>query len=677
MSVPAAEPTSALGKLILVGNPNVGKSLLFNLLTRRYATVSNYPGTTVEITRSTARIGKVITEILDTPGANSLLPQSEDERVTRELLLDCADTAQVFQVGDAKNLRRTLLLTLQLIEMGMPLTVCLNMTDEAEAAGIRVDTDRLAETLGVEVIPISALRRWNVERLRRGDAPPRLSTFELQYTADVEEAIAWIAALLPVDVRGSARSLAIGLLSGDESLAGRLRLKPSTRWSIDRIRRDLERATGEPLAYTINRARLAAADALVAGAISFQPPEKPGLRDRIGAIAMHPFWGLPILGGILWLAWLLVGKLGAGVLVDLTEEGLFNGLVNPAAIRGMDAVASFPHTHLMTEGILTSAYITTGAVTTAGGVARFFHDLLVGPYGVITMGLTYAIAIVLPVVATFFIFFGLLEDSGYLSRLAVMLNRIFRRIGLNGKAVLPMVLGLGCDTMATLTTRILETRKEAVIVTLLLALGIPCSAQLGVIMAMLGPLPLSATLIWLGVLAFTILLVGWLSSKLISGERAEFVLEIPPVRLPRFSNIAIKVLARTEWYLREAVPLFIAGTLLLYLLDITGGLGVLQRAIAPMVVGALQLPAEASNAFLIGFLRRDYGAAGLFVLQRDGQLSEVQTIVALTVVTLFIPCVANFLMIVKERGLKMAMAMAGFILIYSFGAGWILRVVLS
>jgi ferrous iron transport protein B len=239
-----------------------------------------------------------------------------------------------------------------------------------------------------------------------------------------------------------------------------------------------------------------------------------------------------------------------------------------------------------------------------------------------------------------------------------------------------MVLGLGCDTMATLTTRILETRKETVIVTLLLALGVPCSAQLGVIMAMLGPLAPAATAIWLGVTGGTIFLVGFLASKVVKGQASDFILEIPPVRMPKLSNIAIKVAARTEWYLKEAVPLFIIGTLVLYILDAANLLGGIQRGFAPIVVGALGLPAEASNAFLIGFLRRDYGAAGLFAMQQAGTLSPVQTVVALTTMTLFIPCIANFLVILKERGMKTGMAIAVFILVYAFGIGWALNTIL-
>jgi ferrous iron transport protein B len=231
--------------------------------------------------------------------------------------------------------------------------------------------------------------------------------------------------------------------------------------------------------------------------------------------------------------------------------------------------------------------------------------------------------------------------------------------------------------MATLTTRILESRKERVIVTLLLALGVPCSAQLGVIMAMLGGLNIWATVIWLGVVCGTIFLAGWLSSQLVKGEASDFVLELPPIRVPKISNILIKVMARIEWYLKEAVPLFVVGTLILYVFDATGMLAYVQKLFSPLVVGLLHLPVEAANAFLIGFLRRDYGAAGLFVMQRDHLLNPIQTVVSLSVITLFIPCIANFFMMVKERGMKSAVYMAAFIIPYAFGIGWALQFLLT
>jgi ferrous iron transport protein B len=268
----------------------------------------------------------------------------------------------------------------------------------------------------------------------------------------------------------------------------------------------------------------------------------------------------------------------------------------------------------------------------------------------VSMALSYAIAIVLPIVGTFFFGFGVLEDSGYLPRLAVMVDRLFKRIGCNGKAVLPLVLGLGCDTMATLTTRILETRKERIIITLLLALGIPCSAQLGVILGMLADVGPAASLTWFFVLVGVIFLVGYLAARVIPGEPSDFILEIPPVRWPQPGNLLVKTMARIEWYLREAVPLFIIGTLILFVSDRLGVLPWVQKAAEPLVVKLLDLPPKTAEAFLIGFLRRDYGAAGLFAMAKAGMLTNLQVLVSLVTITLFIPCLANLLVIYKEQG---------------------------
>jgi len=656
--------------LLLIGNPNVGKSLLFTRLTNRYVTVSNYPGTTVEMTTALADIGGASRRIIDTPGINGLLPQSQDEVVARNLLLEGNDL-QVAQIGDVANLRRTLLLTLQLSEYAVRFSLILNMADELKSVEDGPDVETLSAALGVPVVLVSVLRRWNIGHLKQDLSAAALSSMATRYPSAIEEGVtSVVAALLPHARHLANRGVALSILAGDATLRPLLTAccPPLVLALLDEIRAATQRQLSTPTGVAIAHCRVAAVDRLL---ISIQQ-ESIGRDDaksqQIGAICMHRFWGVPILLLVLALAWLLVGKIGAGTLVDLMQTHVFERGINPLAIRAMDAIARFPHRHEVSDSVLTAAYSGAGATVTEK-FAQIIHDLLVGPYGVITMALTYAIAIVLPVVITFFSLFGLLEDSGYLPRLAVLLHRGFRLIGLNGKAVLPMVLGLGCDTMATLTTRILDSKKQATIVTLLLALGVPCSAQLAVILAMLAPLGVAASAIWLGITLMTIVLAGWAASRVIPGDSGDFMLEIPPMRVPRLSNIAIKVAARTEWYLKEAVPLFIVGTLLLYVLDATGGLRFLQTLLGPLIVNGLGLPIEATNAFVIGFLRRDYGAAGLFALQRAGSLTPNQAVIALTVITLFIPCIANLLVMLKEQGARMGWAIAAFIIIYSFGIG--------
>jgi ferrous iron transport protein B len=371
------------------------------------------------------------------------------------------------------------------------------------------------------------------------------------------------------------------------------------------------------------------------------------VQEWLGRAVRQPLTGIPILLAVLYVTYLVVGVFGAQTLVNLLEKGLFGTYLNPWA---RSAAAHIPF-----------------------AVVREF---LVGDYGLITMGMTYAIAIVLPVVTTFFLVFGFLEDSGYIPRLAIFSDRLFRAMGLNGKAVLPMVLGLGCDTMATMTTRILATPKERLIAILLLALGVPCSAQLATIMGILGGVSFWALLTLFGVVLTQMIFVGFLAALLLPGDRSDFIMELPPIRLPRLRNLLTKTGLRVRWYLGEAVPLFLIGTALLFVLDRVGGLAVVSNALRPIVTGMLGLPSKSAEVFVMGFLRRDYGAAGLFLMARNGALTHVQAVVALTVMTLFVPCVANFLVIVRERGLTTGLSILTFVTVIAVGTGAALNAVL-
>jgi len=629
--------------VILVGNPNVGKSVIFSYLTGHYTEVSNFPGTTVEVTRGRMSLNGASAPLIDTPGVNSLLPRSEDERVTRDILLNEPPRA-VVQVADAKNLRRALLLTLQLAEMGLPLVLTLNMQDEAAARGVHIDVADLGRRLGIDVLPAVATRGEGLAALPEAVTTARASGFRAQYDGTIEAAITALEALLPEGTPG-ARALAVMALGSDEVPSP---FPAEAQAQVETIRRETAARYDVPLVYAINQQRLRCVDCIVAAVYSKTESAGRPLGKQLGHLAMHPIWGWPVMALVLFGLYQFVGVLGAGTLVDFFEGTIFGEWINPWATRLIDNTLPVP----------------------------LLRDFLVGEYGIITMALSYGIAIVLPIVTTFFLAFSLLEDSGYLPRLAVMVNRPFKALGLNGKAVLPMVLGLGCDTMATMTTRILETRKERLQVTLLLALGVPCSAQLGVILGMVGFVSVTGLLVWGGVVTGVLFAVGWLASKVIPGESSDFIVELPPIRAPRLDNIAFKTIARLEWYLKEVLPLFMLGTAILFTLDWLGGLETVERVTSPLVEGLLGLPREATGAFLIGFLRRDYGAAGLFLLARRGLLTSTQVIVSLVVITLFMPCIANFLMIIKEYGRRTAIMVTSFVFPFAFAVGGALNSVL-
>jgi ferrous iron transport protein B len=622
--------------VILIGNPNVGKSAVFAALTGRYVAVSNYPGTTVEVATGTLSLDGGKRQVIDTPGVRSLVAGSDDERVARDIVLT-ADDASLVQVADAKDLRRALLLTLELTDAGVSFALDLNMADEAHLRGISIDDERLSSILGVPVVSTVATRREGIDALGRALDETRPARIRGTFDPAIERAIADIEPLMPA-AGVLPRALALMLLADGSDLAERVGLSAPARAAVDRSRTDAEREVGR-LAYALNRTRLAEADRIV-GQVVRSTPTRPPIAERIGALAADRVWGWPILAAVLLVVYLFVGRLGAGTMVGWLEKDLFGRVVNPSARR---LAAAIP----------------------VDLVVRF----LVGRYGLITMALTYGLAIVLPIVATFFLAFGVLEDSGYLPRLAVVLDRACRRIGLNGKAVLPMVLGLGCVTMATMTTRILETRKERLQVTLLLALSVPCSAQLGVILGMIGSTGAVGVAIWGSIIVGSLLGVGWLAARIIPGETADFVLELPPIRVPGLGNIARKTWARLMWYLREVIPVFVIGTAVLFVLDEIGVLRVLESWLSPVVVGWLGLPTAATAVLIVGFLRRDYGAAGMFALAAAGALTPAQVLVSLVVISLFVPCIASVLMIAKEYGTRIAAGMTVFTLAFALGAG--------
>jgi ferrous iron transport protein B len=615
-----------LEKIALIGNPNVGKSVIFGLLTGKYVTVSNYPGTTVEITQSKISISRRSLLLIDTPGVNSLVPMSEDEKVTRDILLNEKPT-NIVQVGDAKNLKRTLLVTIQLAEMGLPSVLALNMTDEATERGISVDINKLKEDLGIEVVSTIAPQKKGIKELKEAMLAPKHSTLRPRYDSVIEAAADDIAALLP-SAHISKKSLALMILSGDCSLMEWLKenLPEPSIAHILSIKDACEGKLRGAAALHINKARLDLAAKIADMATTKTGITSWKLLTVAGDLSMHPVFGVPILLAVLYALYQFVGIFGAGTLVDFFEEMIFGQYINPAATK---LVQTFIPWHLL-------------------------QDLLVGQYGIVTVALTYALAIILPITITFFIAFGLLEDSGYLPRLAIMSNRFFNLIGLNGKAVLPMVLGLGCGTMAVMTSRILETRRDRVITTFLLALAIPCSAQLGVILGMLGALSIKAAIIWTSCIITILFISGFLASKIVQGSKTDFFLEIPPIRIPNLMNIVIKTVGRVEWYLKEAVPLFILGTLILFILNELDLIRIIENAASPVIVNMLSLPQETTSSFIMGFLRRDYGAAGLFDLAQKGLLTPIQSIVSLVTITLFVPCLASFFMIIKEMGIKTA-----------------------
>lgn len=465
----------------------------------------------------------------------------------------------------------------------------------------------------------------------------------------LEIAVESIEKILEAAYPVSKRTIALLLLQEDKEVEELVR--EGEPQNIDKIKEAISRAKASyshPLNFIVSASRQEEVNQICRRVLKLNKKKCRSFKEKISQLLMNPFTGGPILLIVLYYGlYKFVGDFGAGVLVNFLEVKVFEEIINPALSKFFTAIIPF----------------------------KIIQDLLVGEYGIFTLGVRYAVAIILPIVTIFFLAFAIIEDSGYLPRLAMLIDQLFKKIGLSGRAVIPMVLGFGCDTMATMVTRTLPTKRERIIATLLLALAVPCSAQLGVIMALLSGRPL-AMVIWIMVITLVFLLVGVLSSFVIPGERPSFYMEIPPLRLPQLSNVLRKTYSRVRWYIKEVFPIFILASFLIWLGKLIGLFDILV-GFMKVPVRAIGLPERTAEVFLFGFFRRDYGAAGLYDLNRQHLLTGRQLVVASVALTLFLPCIAQLIMNIKERGIKTGAYISLFILFVSFFVAYVLNSILG
>jgi ferrous iron transport protein B len=637
-------------RVIILGNLNVGKTTLFNLICKKTAQVSNYPGTSVEIGRGHFHEGGKIIQLIDTPGIDNINAESEDEVISRNLLLE-EQPQSIALVGDGKNLRRTLLLALQLSEYQTPLLLNLNMMDEARQRGIQINRLALSSILGVEVTSTVATEGEGLLSFRKGLTTAKTPKLLVRYHQEIEKGIDQICRILSDAshrLRGAMRSplraISTLLLSGDKGIIEHIR----ARWGeailvqINSIVKETQDKFSRQLSLVMSEARVRVVNQIVQKVQVTCPPLKIPWAERIGEWARQPLTAIPIALGMLFLMYLFVGWFGAQFLVGLLEGEVFGNLVIP-----------------FSEKIF-------------AGLPAFIQEALVGKFGLISTGLTLALGIVLPVLVTFFFAFGILEDLGYVPRLSVLLDRILRKLGLNGKGIVPLILGLNCITMAVLSTRILDTKKQRFIGTFLV-IGLPCAPLLAVMLTLFASVSFWVPIVVFGIILSLKILTGIIANKVVKGSGSDFIIEVPPLRFPGIKNILIKTFNRTKWFVKEAIPYFLAATFIIFLLDQIGTLQLIQRLGAPIVKALLGLPVEATEVFIMSAIRRESGAAALKQMFDSGGLATADLIVCLLVMTFIIPCLNTFLVTIKQHGIKTALAIFGIAIPYAVLVGTVVN----
>lgn len=574
-------------KVLLIGNPNVGKSVIFSRLTGVNVIASNYPGTTVEFTKGYMRLEGERVEIIDVPGTYTLKPTSRAEEVAVKMLNDALkenddDNTIVINIVDSTNLERNLNLTLQLIQTGVPLVVCLNFWDETKHTGIQLDVEKLEQILGIPVVPTCGITGEGIKNL-----VSRLT----------------------------------------EAKASPYQYEEEEKWSaIGKIITEVQKLTHRH--HTVF--------------------------EKIGDATIHPLTGIPLAIIILLLAFTIVRYIGES-LIGYLFEPLFENLWKPLMMRLSDLLGS------------------TG----------FIHDVLIGhliegeidfvqSMGLLTTGLFVPFAMVLPYIVAFYFVLSFLEDSGYLPRLGVLLDNLMHKLGIHGLAIIPMLLGIGCNVPGALATRVLETRRERFIAATLMAIAIPCMAQIAMIFGLVGIYGTSVLAIVFGTLFIVWLVLGFLLNKILKGETPEIFVEIPPYRFPYFPALLKKLWMRLLWFLREAIPFVLLGVLIINILYALHIIEFIGKLAAPVVTGILGLPQEAVGALVIGFLRKDIAVGMLVPLG----LTMQQMITASVILTMYFPCVATFAILVKELGVKDMIKSTVIMIISTLIVGGILNLIL-
>jgi len=589
--------------IVVVGNPNVGKTALFNGLSGIYGDVSNFPGTTVDVCYG--RIGKNI--IIDTPGVYGISSFTGAEELVRDLVLT-ADV--VIDVVDAGHLERDLFLTLHLIDLGLPVLIALNMSDETARYGLDVNREALEGILGVPVIPTVAVERTGVGALAKALPGARSGCRDPVLQGRLSEMAGEL---------GTSEAMALLLLEGDASISAMLDLPPGN----DRI-----------YLYNKRRERVNQIVDLVSSDL-----QSPGnFPDLLGSIMIRPLTGFPVLFLVMTLMYLVVGVFFAQVVVDFTEGTVMEGYYEPFVRNNLAAFMD---------------------LDSPLGV------ILTGQFGLLTMAVTYVLGLLVPLVIGFFLVLSLLEDSGYLPRVAILMDRLLGLIGLNGLAVIPLVLGFGCVTAATITTRLLPTDRERRIAIFLLALAVPCSAQLAFVTAIMSRLGFTYFVLYVFIILVVMVTAGVVMAAALPGFSAPLLLDLPHLRVPRADNVLIKTWLRSWQFIKEAFPLFVGGSLFLSILRVTGTLELIQNSMDPITVGWLNLPRESASAFIMGLIRRDFGTAGILGLP----MSTEDQFVAMVSLTLFVPCIASVMIIFKERGWKEGMVIWFSVLALAFMIG--------
>jgi len=632
------------GKLViaLAGNANVGKSVIFNHLTGLHQHIGNWPGKTVEKAEGTLHFEGYTIDIIDLPGIYSLSTFSIEELVSR-IYIAVERPDLVVNVVDASVLERNLFFTLQLMELETPMVIALNQVDMAKKKGIKINSKKLEKTLSVPVIPTVAtmgtglyeLLRRSAETIEKGGRNPP----KMKYGEEVEERIEALSELIKkVHYPYPARWTAIKLLEKDEQVEREIHeINPEIVFAAEKLANEIEEIHGHSCSTVITSERYEIAGCIAREVQSIVLPTEPPMRERLHALTTHKILGYPILAVSLLSIFYSIFTFG-----DYTS-GLLNDI--------------FYCLEPIFESILGSGIV----------------EKLI--WGGVMEGIIAGATIALPYIIPFYLILYLLEDSGYLSRIAFLLDNVMHKIGLHGKAFIPLMLGYGCNVPACLGCRIMETERERLIAGFVATL-VPCAAQTAIILGLVGSfLGIQWALALYIINLLIIFLLGRLAFKALPGEPTALIMEMHDYRAPHLGTALKQTWFRLVEFIKIAFPLIIIGSLLIKLAEVVGLLNSIAGVFSPITVAWLGLPAITGIALIFGVLRKELTLimlANLFGTTNFADVpgfGAVEMIVFTLVTMLYIPCIATIAALVKEFGWKKALFITAFEIVFAIVVG--------
>ncbi len=612
----------------LIGQPNCGKSTLFNQIAGYKAETGNFSGTTVTFTESKVRLLGNVVNVVDLPGTYTLAGSNPAEREVIKYLTS-NDVEVVINVLDASHLSHGLVMTIELLELNVPMAVALNMMDEADRAGILIDVQELEKLLGLPVIPMIATKGRGIQPLfikafhvgQKNEKP-----VQLKYREGVEVALeALEIKLAGVQSHLNSRALAIKLLEDDQVILEDVAHKePKIRADLELLQKSIVHQFGQSSEWVLNDERIHLADQ-IADYVCKQGKRRISFRDKLDDILLHPIFGYIALILILYLFFQGVYSLGG--LIERPLMSLFYQM----------------------EGWLLPLFRDSDGI---------LIQIAIG----LIQGVSGGVAIVLPYLVPFLIGLGILEDVGYIPRVAFLMDALMHKLGLHGKSIVPFILGFGCNVPAIMATRILEDKRERFISAALSTL-VPCAARIAVVFGLVAYYlgPVLALIIYLFDL-FVIAITARVLLRLIPDTSPGLILEMPVYHIPTLRTVSNKAWWRIREFIIEAWPLLILGSIVLAVLNYLNVAVFLNAMVRPLS-WVLGLPFEVGVPLIFGVLRKELSLVmlgqALGNMEFSLVLTPVQMITYAVFVVFYIPCLATMIVIRKELGGKAMWGIVG------------------